>query len=616
MSSFDRFEHRHNVLISTCESDGFINATPEGKIRTLLLLTSQELNAFRSSAWGFNPDKTQLICHEFYNAKDRLFDSGMELSKADFPAYFKAISLNRVVVADNARQHPATAEFTASYLMPLGIYSMVDAPIYSSRKQHGVLCIEDGQQDRQWTVSDVSLILAVADKISLVLEHQAWIKASETVLQVKRCDTLTGLENRVSFQARIEECVACTVKASCGSQRAVLAIGLDAFTDINDTWGHALANEVLVTIANRLSGYSKKGQCHSARIGGDVFGIWLPRICDDDQVLTVIDGLRDALGRPVRLSNGVTLEISACIGVANVKAASQHAYDPIRYAEIALQRAKDRGVGEVEFFNTNWLSDYRKKRQSEEELLVALEQYQLVPFYQPIIDSQTGLTAGVEALVRWQHPLRGVLSPIDFLPLATKMGLMTQLGEQVLSCVCRDISRFKQLRDLRWISVNLASEQLYSGSLVDKVTCLLKKHGVAGNLLELEIVEDLISIDVGTVTNQLNALADLGIKLAIDDFGTGYSSLARLKHLPVSKLKIDKSFVDGLPSDESDRCIANSIMGMARGLHLDTVAEGVETPEQAAWLIEHSCTYLQGYLFAKPMPVENLILFLEASTQA
>jgi EAL domain-containing protein (putative c-di-GMP-specific phosphodiesterase class I) len=191
------------------------------------------------------------------------------------------------------------------------------------------------------------------------------------------------------------------------------------------------------------------------------------------------------------------------------------------------------------------------------------------------------------------------------------MRIMPQIGVLMLSKVFKDIAENNELRSMSWVSGNISSEQLYSNTLVNNVSTLLTENDIPGEMIELEIVEELISHDTKLVSEQFKSLEELGIRFSIDDFGTGYSSLARLKHLPVSKLKIDRSFVDGLPDDESDSCIASSIVGMAKGLNLALVAEGVETPEQAQWLKQHECDFIQGYLYAKPMPLQELLSFLK-----
>jgi len=210
-------------------------------------------------------------------------------------------------------------------------------------------------------------------------------------------------------------------------------------------------------------------------------------------------------------------------------------------------------------------------------------------------------------LVRWQHPTQGLITPFHFLPLAAELGLMTRLGSFMMRQACSDISKLRKSgTDVKWVSINLSADQLYNTQLISEVESLLSEFNLPSNVIEFEIIEELISHDSDIVRSQLLAIAKLGIKLSIDDFGTGFSSLSRLKHLPVSKLKIDKSFVDGLPDSVDDQCIAQSIIGLAKGMNLDIVAEGVENLAQGEWLIDHGCDFLQGYFYAKPTNFDSI----------
>ncbi|MCP4597907.1 GGDEF domain-containing protein [Neptuniibacter sp.] len=612
MDSRERLASLHNELIKTCERSEYTEGTTLNKVQMLLKLTGRLLDVIRVSVWGYRKDKTSIICRSLYSKDQDKYESGMVLSIDDFPHYFDAMSSNRVVVANNARQHSATSEFTESYLIPLGIFSMVDAPIYSSKDHHGILCVEDGHKNRNWPVEEISFITAVADKISLALEHDAWLKASKRLLVAQRTDSLTGLENRLAFQERIDESTGCLSLESCDGGRGILIIGIDRFSAVNDELGYIQANELLQLIAIKLTNMTIEKKIFPARLSGDIFALWIIGVEKND-LIQIIRSIQAVLLDGIKLASGKLVNISASIGGTVISGPYGDAENPVRKAEIALAKAKKNGIGSYALFDDNWLSDFQQKKEAENELLAAITNKELIPFYQPIIDCQTGQISGVEALVRWQHPTKGTLSPYHFLPLATEMRLMPQLGELMLRSVCMDIEHNQQLQTLTFVSINLSTEQLYSNTLVSMIARLLSKHQIPQNLIELEIVEELISHDTKLVTNQLNELADLGVRLSIDDFGTGYSSLSRLKHLPVSKLKIDRSFVDGLPDDESDRCIASSIVGMAKGLNMAIVAEGVETNEQAEWLKEIRCDLMQGYLYAKPMAVEQLISYMSNS---
>ncbi|MBN4055545.1 EAL domain-containing protein, partial [bacterium AH-315-K03] len=311
--------------------------------------------------------------------------------------------------------------------------------------------------------------------------------------------------------------------------------------------------------------------------------------------------------KPISLSQSKSIEVSASLGVFTYPQEDIAIKNPIRAAETAMARAKKQSKGSTEYFSIDWMKQLRARRSQEEQLLEAFNNNQLKAHYQPILSGETGEFVGLEALVRWQHPQKGLITPDLFLPLATKLGLMPRLGKFMLRQACKDIQTLRQSGiKIQWMSVNLSAEQLYNLHLAQEVENALKEFDIPNNIIELEIVEELISQDSELVQSQLNAIAKLGVSLSIDDFGTGFSSLSRLKHLPVSKLKIDKSFVDGLPDSEDDQCIVRSIIGLARGMNLSVVAEGVETSPQAQWLIERGCDFLQGYFYSKPVEFDKL----------
>ncbi|WP_413694359.1 putative bifunctional diguanylate cyclase/phosphodiesterase [Psychromonas sp. KJ10-2] len=277
-----------------------------------------------------------------------------------------------------------------------------------------------------------------------------------------------------------------------------------------------------------------------------------------------------------------------------------------------MLKAKANGNGRVSYFNPIWLIEHQEEASLEHEFVDALNNGEIVAFYQPIIQ-QNYQSSGfsLEALVRWLHPTKGVITPNIILPIAKRLGLMGLLGMVIFEQTCVDIKRFKALGlKLKRISVNISSEQLFSPQLINQIESCLKEQKVPTALVEFEIVEELMAGDFQVLSTQIDKLTDLGIQLSIDDFGTGYSSLSRLKNLNVSKLKIDKSFVDGLPHGDEDICIVKSIIGLAKGMGLDIVAEGVETQEQASWLFENGCDYLQGYLISKPIHADDLLTLM------
>lgn len=608
MNVTEKFISLHQSLMALFHDDGFIDRGRENKLKNILLSCAQQLAVTRVSIWVFNATKDQIHCELLLSADDNKFSSGKVLYKCDYPGYFEAIADNRLINADRAVEDPRTSCFATAHLIPNDIKSMLDAPIFLSGTLFGVLCLEQRGQFRQWDVAELSYAAAVADTISLINEHERWMNTREQLEFLEYTDSLTGLENRRFFKKRIARDLLETNDRSTLS--TLILLGLDFYTKINDTHGEKSADHVLSTLAERYLELPSKIKCYPARIGGDVFGFWLPEIENQAQLARILDSIKSRTNEAIMLPNGAIVEVSASVGVVIDPKTATEVNNPIRCAELAMIKAKKQQRGGVEYFSSDWLEQLKTRQAMEDELMNAFEQQQLRAHYQPILSAGANEVVGIEALVRWQHPQKGLIPPFQFLPLVAQMGLMSRLGNFMLRQACQDINLLRQSGvDIQWISVNLSSEQLYSATLVQEIEQLLTEHNLSSSSIHLEIVEELISQDSDMVRSQLTALDELGVKLSIDDFGTGYSSLSRLKYLPVSKLKIDKSFVDGLPGSEDDQCIARSIIGLAKGMKVDLVAEGVELAEQAKWLTSYGCDYLQGYLYSKPMPLDELIAF-------
>lgn len=601
MKETEKFIVLHQSLMALNHQEGFIDRNRLQKLHAIVKNCAHSLGVARASIWLLNEERTRISCEVLFNAVDQTFEEAPSLDESDFPHYFNAIKKDRLINADNALTDSRTCEFRGGYLEPLNIYAMLDAPIFSKGKLSGVLCLEQTGAPRQWDVAEMSYAAAAADTISLIDEHERWLQAREQLAIYERCDALTGLENRFYFQQRLDR----ELKTRGLEPAALVMLGLDGFTGVNDYYGHQVANEVLFQLTERLHVLATRFKCVPARVGGDQFALWMPQVDQDDSVDQLIVAIQDAMLIPFCIK-GIVLSMTVGIG-AVVSSVNNKVDNVFRCAEVAMFKAKHQGRGMVEYFSFDYLSEMSERLSLERELLYALEHEQLCVFYQPIVDSIHHRCVGLEALVRWNHPTKGFLTPIVFLALAAEMGLMPRLGEIVIRQVCRDIKVLQADGLLvSWVAINLSAEQLHSVDFVRYLSQQLAYFNLPAGCLELEIVEDQIAHESKLVQAQLEALSALNVSMSIDDFGTGHSSLYRLKHLPVSKLKIDKSFVDGLPNQEEDRCIASAIIGLAKGMGLGLVAEGVETQEQATWLAEQGCEYLQGYFFSTPVPFASV----------
>lgn len=610
MASVEKLIRLHKSLITLSHGRGFIEHPRITKIKRIIKSCAEQLDVSRVSVWRLEKERQRIECEALFLLENGQFYQGAELFQQDFPDYFRAIAEDRIINADNAITDPRTREFTNPYLIPNGIHSMLDAPIFYAGELSGVICLEQVGSHRQWDMAEMSYVASLADNISIVNEHESWLQDREQLAFLEQFDPLTGLEKRNNFQKRLDFDLQDTPDPK--RTRALVLIGLDAFGEINDRYGHKSADILLKAFANFLMKTTQPNNCRLARVGGDLFAIWLPDLPDVTELEVLLDQLKDISVTPILTDEEQEVCLSFSSGVVIYPTAGEPPASPMRCTELALQRAKEANRGSVCYFSMEWLEELQQRHIMEKELLDAFSGNQLQAFYQPVFCARTSRIIGLEALVRWIHPETGCIAPAAFLPLVKRLGLMERLGELMLNHACRDIKAFKELSSsLRWVSVNIASEQLYDPALASDIADILNKYELPADALELEIIEELISQDSSLIREQLDALSELGVRLAIDDFGTGYSSLSRLKHMPVSKLKIDKSFVDGLPDSEDDQCISQSIIGLAKGLKLELVAEGVENKSQVDYLKDSDCGYFQGYYFARPMPYEEIVELLQ-----
>lgn len=409
-------------------------------------------------------------------------------------------------------------------------------------------------------------------------------------------DSLTGLANRQLFSDRLEHALS---RRSSGPPRplAVLFLDLDDFKNVNDSLGHATGDALLVAVAGRIRSTVRPGDT-AARLGGDEFAVLLE---DADQTTASQIGHRllAALHEPVEL-DGVSHLVHASVGLAEAVPGQEDAAETMRNADVAMYMAKERGKGGLAVYDSVWHQRALASLSLRQELERAVERDQLVLHYQPTVDLRTGEVTGFEALIRWEHPERGLVPPLDFIPLAEQSGLIVPIGDWVLRTATRDVASLDDGAHRPTVAVNVAAKQLAHPGFVASVQEALAESGLEPQRLVLEITESALLDDLDVGVSALAGLRAQGVRVAIDDFGTGYSSLSHLAQLPVDVLKVDKSFIDRLRQDEDD-ALVSAILAMSRGLRLTSVAEGVEDLAQAAWLQAAECTLGQGYLWSRPV---------------
>jgi len=421
-------------------------------------------------------------------------------------------------------------------------------------------------------------------------------------------DALTGLPNRHLFLDRLG--VALRQARGSGRHVGVVCLDLDRFKTVNDSLGHIVGDIILSEVAQRLVPLMRQADTLS-RFGGDSFYMLLDSMRDPEDAAHVAGRALTSLSDPM-IVRGEELFISASVGITICPADGDDPSQLVRNAELAMYRAKEAGRNNFAFFTEDLGDRVMGSLRLENDLRKALARGDFVLHYQPRVDIGTGRIVGMEALVRWSTPDGRLQSPASFIPLAEETGLILPLGEWVLEEACRQTAQWtgEGLGALK-VSVNLSSRQLEQPGLAAKVLAVLDRTGLDPEQLEVEVTESVFLRDFDTVSQALATLAGAGIGVALDDFGTGYSSLSYLKRLPIKTLKIDKSFVDGLPLDRDDAAIVTSIVSIAANLDMDVVAEGVETVGQLEFLRGlHCCRGFQGYLFARPLPPQEFALLM------
>ena len=479
-------------------------------------------------------------------------------------------------------------------------HSLPDGQVRSYELQASPLWNEDG--------SLLGIIEAARDITARIEVQRELAENQEKLMFLAHHDELTKLPNRWLFSDRLQQLI--TKAQRTKNQIAVLLLDVDRFKTINDTLGHPVGDKVLQEVARRLQSSLRESDV-LARLGGDEFLIALDEITDANQVNIVVAKIIQSLSKPMNI-DGYELTATASMGIALYPDDTIDEEGLFKCADVAMYRAKEMGRNGHQYFTADMNERAYDRFSLESELRKALELDQFFLEYQPQCDMRTGRVTGAEALIRWQHPERGLIPPFDFIPLAEETGLIVPIGEWVLRTASRQCKQWQDagLPPLR-VAVNISARQFRQKDFTESVDKILSETGLEPRYLDFEITETVIMENVNEAIMTLTDFKARGFRLSIDDFGTGYSSLSYLKKFPIDKLKIDRSFVRDITNDANDAAIATSIIALAKSMEMDVIAEGVETVEQRYFLIEKMCTLGQGYLFSKPLNTEKMTALLE-----
>lgn len=460
-------------------------------------------------------------------------------------------------------------------------------------------------ESQELSDDDMSLIGIMIEIATIAIEGR---RSEKKILQLAHYDELTGLPNRFLYHQHLAKALALAERNSC--QLAVLFLDLDRFKNINDTFGHDEGDRVLRSISQRFRQVLRESDI-IARVGGDEFILLIDQFSDPRDLGDVADKLLFEASQPFEI-HGQECQLSASIGIATFPADGHDAQTLLKNADIAMYRAKNKGKDNYQFYASEMNTHTIEQLAFEARLRKALERLEFVVYYQPKISLQTGKIVGAEALVRWDHPERGILYPGDFIELAEETGLISRLGMLVLDIACRDVLSFRQMdSDFGRIAINLSGSQFNDPQLLDEIKGIVDFWRVPADAIEFEITESMVMHNREQAIVLMDGFRSAGFSLSIDDFGTGYSSLAYLKRFPVDSVKVDRSFIKDIPDDPNDTAIVLAIVAMAHTLGLKVIAEGVDAQTQLAILTDFKCDEYQGFYFSKAVPAKEFLQLLQ-----
>ncbi|MGE5336588.1 MAG: EAL domain-containing protein [Gemmatimonadota bacterium] len=603
-----RLEYRERLLELAIQA----RADFSHSLSRTLRVVAETLRAASTSFWVYEPSPLALRCESWFDAPRDRFDRdwvGAEFPPSMFAHYFNQLRDRQpVVVADVG---------TSLVLAPLvddprwsGVKALLDAPVLLDGEVHGVLRVQSAEP-RGWDEDEINFVATGALLISLAMEASQRQEAETRIEQLAWYDSLTGLPNRNLLRETMRDMI--MTAANRRRRIAVMLIDLDRFKDVNDTLGHLVGDALIKSAAQIIKDIvAERGMV--ARLGGDEFVVVLNDFEHRQEAALLAARITQALHRTDLVPN-VDTQVSASIGIALFPEHGREMSTLLKNADAGMYQAKRDGRNQFSFFNPIRYESAAREVQLGIQMLKALqsEQPQFVLEYQPQVQMNTGRVVGLEALIRWQHPTYGRLTPDRFIGVAEVSGLSERITRWLVNDVCTQIVRWREKQpsfDIP-VSINVAGREMGSTTLPLIVRSAITKHGIEPHMLTLEITERTLVKESEVNNDVLNELATLGVGLVLDDFGTGYSMLAYLKRMPIKALKIDQSFVEGVPNDADSCAIVHAMLAVARHFRLKVIAEGIETPEQVEYLRNIGCEFAQGFYYSRALPSQTILEYIE-----
>jgi diguanylate cyclase (GGDEF)-like protein len=595
-------------VLSQC-NETLVRATSEDELVGSICRHVVEIGGYRLAWVGYAcHDQARSIEPAAHAGTDRDYVDQLHLSWGDDERRRgvggTAVRERRVVLARQLSTDPVFEAWRAAALQRR-LASCIALPLQAKGDVLGMLCIY-AEEDDAFDSEEIKVLQELTDDlaygIASLREAEQRSRFERELEHQANFDALTGLANRFTLEARLTQSVADAKRH--GNKLALMSIDLDRFKLVNDTLGHGVGDQLLTEVARLLSAAVRESDT-VARLGGDEFVVLLKDIEAMADAATVAGKLIAALNTPICI-DGHEIRPSASIGISLFPDDGEDVSTLMRNADTAMHHAKALGGGSFRFFAPQMNERVAARFAMEADLRRALEHGELLVYYQPQVSLSSGVMTGAEALVRWRHPSKGMVSPAEFIPLAEETGLIEPLGEWVIGSVCRQLRAWLDAGvPVQPVAVNLSARQFRQSELVPLIAQSLADNGLDPALLTLEITEGAVMHDVEAAVVTVRQLKALGVRLSLDDFGTGYSSLSYLKRFPIDHLKIDQSFVREITTDPDSAVICNAVIGLAHSLRMTVIAEGVETEAQMQYLRRQRCDEMQGYLFSKPVPAQE-----------